>query len=118
MAAAILTAGTLTANAQSLEIEVANIRNDKGSVLLMIRTDDGAAPIYRMEPARTAGVTFRVDSLTAQHAEISLFHDENGNYELDKDEQGMPREGFGGKKCKLRKPVASVRIPVTYLKEE
>lgn len=42
---------------------------------------------------------------------ISLFHDENGNWELDKNEQGIPVEGYAREKCK-KEPEASATVKV------
>lgn len=115
---AALSACTMTAAAKSLEIKVEKIRSDKGSILLMVKTDDRAEPIFRMSEARREGVGFRIDSLASQTVEVSLLHDENANYQMDKDENGMPLEGFGGKKCNLTEEASSVRISMTYLNAE
>lgn len=112
----LLTAATVSA--QSLEIEVTGIRNAKGSILLMVQGEGLKEPIYKMEAAREGKLLLAVDSPKIATVEISLFHDENGNYQMDKDEAGMPAEGFGGKRCKLNAETTKVRIPLTYLKEE
>lgn len=115
--AALLVASAQFASAQPVEIKVEKIRNDKGSILLMANASGSPQPIYRMEAASRDGVLFRLDSLGEGTVEISILHDENGNYRMDKDDNGMPLEGFAGKNFKAVKD-ATVRVAMTYLTEE
>ena len=99
---------------QNLNIRVSKVRNDKGNVLLMIskaangRENDSIAstadkdalkPIMRLQKACNGSVNFVIpmDELKKMHSDkfiISVFHDENGNYKLDMNEQQRPIEGF------------------------
>lgn len=115
--AALLTASAQIVSAQPVEIKVEKIRNDKGSILLMAKAAGAPQPIYRMEAASRDGVLFHLDSLGEGTVEISILHDENGNYRMDKDDNGMPLEGFAGKNFKTGKD-ATVRVAMTYLTEE
>ena len=46
---------------------------------------------------------------------ISLFHDENGNWELDMNEQGIPVEGYAREKCKKEADAsATVKMKMYY----
>ncbi|NLI35127.1 MAG: DUF2141 domain-containing protein [Bacteroidales bacterium] len=99
---------------QNLNIKVSKVRNDKGHVLLMISkavnghendsivssTDkDALKPIMRLQKACNGSVNFVIpmDELKKMHSNkfiISVFHDENGNYKLDMNDQQRPIEGF------------------------
>lgn len=105
---------TSTLVGQNLNIKVSSVRNDKGNVLLMVsRTanrceNDSIAsstgkeflkPIVRLHKSCHGSVNFVIpmDELKKLHSDkfvISVFHDENGNYKLDMNDQQRPIEGF------------------------
>ena len=105
---------TSTLMGQNMNIKVANVRSDKGNVLLMVskavdgRENDSIAssadkgtlkPIMRLQKACNGSVNFVIsmDELKRMHSDkfvISVFHDENGNYKLDMNDQQRPIEGF------------------------
>lgn len=86
--ATLLTATTISA--KDLKIKVDNLRSDKGRILLTAAGD--ARPRYAVaRPSdRTACVAFT--GITADSLTLSIIHDENGNYRLDKAD-GKPAEG-------------------------
>lgn len=105
---------TSTLVGQNLNIKVSGVRNDKGNVLLMIsrtisgRENDSTAsstdkelskPIVRLQKACRGSVNFviprsELKKMDSDKFVISVFHDENGNYKLDMNEQQRPIEGF------------------------
>ena len=90
------------AQAADLTVEAAGIRNDAGSVFMVVYDEARAFKGDRIDKA------FAVASVaaTGEHARItlhdvppgpyavSLFHDENGNGDFDM-RRGVPKEGFG-----------------------
>lgn len=86
--ATLLTATTISA--KDLKIKIDNLRSDKGRILLTAAGD--TRPRYAMAAPsdRTACVTFT--GITADSLTLSIIHDENGNYRLDKAD-GKPAEG-------------------------
>lgn len=88
----------------SAEIKITfdNIRNDKGSVLILVFSkakgfpDEHTKAIrqYRV-PVVNARDGIVIDSLTAGYYAISAVHDENSNSQLDKNFLGIPKEGVG-----------------------
>ena len=85
-----------------LVIEIQGIEHDKGKILVMIYDDEGAweryddqqmAAYYEFDAVET-GVRLDFDTLTAGPYAIALWHDENGDGELDM-AQGYPMEGYG-----------------------
>lgn len=105
---------TSTLVGQNLNIKVSSVRNDKGNVLLMVsRTANGCEndsiasstgkeflkPIVRLQKFCHGSANFVIpmDELKKLHSDkfvISVFHDENGNYKLDMNDQQRPIEGF------------------------
>lgn len=97
-----------TASARTLEISVPNVRNDKGSVLVMASVAGQEQPVYAKAPARKGEVRIRLDLADAAAADVSIFHDEDGDYRMKQGDRG-PVEGYAVRKCKL----AAEENPVT-----
>jgi hypothetical protein len=100
-----------TAPARSLEITVADVRNDKGNILVMAKIAGVEQPVLASATATPGKVTVTLDVADAHTVEISLFHDEDANYEMAMGERG-PTEGYALKKVKLggEKTLVDVRI--------
>lgn len=98
VAAAVL-AGPVLAQAATLTVDVAGVANAKGKVLVAVY---GSADKFLKEPLRTAAVDAQpgkvrlvIAGLPAGDYALSLFHDVNGNGELDANLVGMPTEPYG-----------------------
>ncbi|WP_036878355.1 DUF2141 domain-containing protein [Xylanibacter oryzae] len=89
--------------AQNLEITISGIRNSKGKILLMIESDNLKTPNKYMSEITGKSCNFVLNNIQEGTYKISAFHDENGNYEIDKDEKGIPTEGFILKTIKINK---------------
>lgn len=80
-------ASALVAMAQNdLTVKVTNIRSAKGRV--MIATDKGQ---YAMTDAQGTDAILELKSVPEGKCKLYVYHDENGNYQLDKVD-GMPSE--------------------------
>ena len=90
------------ANAQSIVIRVNGVHSDEGEVLLMITSDRQGQPAYAKEKASLKGVSFELKNLPQGEVEISVFHDENANFQMDMDDRNRPVEGFARKKISLK----------------
>lgn len=85
-----------------IKLKFENIRNDKGSILILLfSTADGfpdqyskAIRQYRI-PVLQARAGIVIDSLATGNYAISIVHDENNNIKLDKNLIGIPSEGIG-----------------------
>ena len=86
LAASFMLASTAV-SAKTLEVTVSDIRNDKGNIL-------------GMAAARAGKVVVTLEGIEADAAELSLFHDEDGDYKMKMGERG-PAEGYATRKCKL-----------------
>lgn len=110
-AALILT--TVSAAARNLEITVVDIRSDRGSILVMATVKGVEKPFYGMAAANVGSVTVTLEGIDAETAEVSLFHDENGNFKMDMGDRG-PVEGYATRKCKLPGEQNTVTLKIYY----
>lgn len=105
MAAAALGAvAALAAAAQASELHVAveGIRSDRGRIMVALHAPvpgaefpDGAGTVAaQWRKARAGTLDFVFGSLPAGRFAVAVFHDENGNEELDTNLLGIPREGY------------------------
>lgn len=111
MLAAALFAATAVSS-KTLEITVPNVRSDKGSILVMAAVPGTEKPVYGMSEAREGVVNVTLD-IPGDTAEVSLFHDENGNYQMDMGDRG-PTEGYAAKKCTLADERTAVKMNLFY----
>ena len=96
--------------AEDFSVSVGNIRNNNGNILVMLQADEKSKPVYGMAKAQKGEVNVMIKDVSGKEVTISVFHDENENWQMDTNERGMPSEGFArkkyhlkeGKKCKLK----------------
>ena len=96
---AVCTIGTI--EAQSLKVVVTGIRNTTGKILIQVQNDQQKTVGQQMCAAQKDSCTFVFENVGKGNFKISLFHDENTNYRIDKDEKGIPTEGFVLKSIKV-----------------
>lgn len=99
LAASFMLASTAV-SAKTLEVTVSDIRNDKGNILVMAKVCRAGTAVYGMAAAKAGKVIVTLEGIEADTAEISLFHDEDGDYKLKMGDRG-PAEGYATRKCKL-----------------
>lgn len=98
-AALCLTAGV--AGAGELKLTIDGVADEQGTIRVALYGDDGGF----MKPeqqigasfmrARTGQMTFTFHDLPSGRYAAAVFHDANGNGELDANMLGVPTEGFG-----------------------
>ena len=86
----IFALASVAAAAKTLEITVTDIRSDKGNVLAMAKVAGHEQPVYGMSPAKRGEVVVTLEGIDAETAEVSLLHDEDGDYKI---EDGRTRPG-------------------------
>lgn len=101
------------ASAKTLEITVTDIRNDKGTILAMAKVSGQEQPIYGMAAAKAGKVAVTLEGIDADAAEVSLFHDEDGDYKMKMGERG-PVEGYATRKCKLPEEHNTATLKLYY----
>lgn len=96
---AITTFGCI--QAQTVKVIVSGIRNNDGKVLIMMQSDPQSQPLQNMKTAIKDTCSFIFPHVQTGNYKISVFHDENGNFQIDKDEKGIPTEGFAIKNAQI-----------------
>ena len=86
--------------AAELTIEITGIPTVKGAVLVALYDDPGAYDANQRGMSAMVKVTGETETVVFKDlAEgdyaVKLFHDENGNYKLDTNMLGLPKEGYG-----------------------
>ena len=107
---------SMAASAKTLEVTVSDIRSDKGSILIMAKAAGQKQPVYGMAAAKTGKVAVTLESIDAETVEVSLFHDEDGDYKMKMGERG-PAEGYATEKCKLPAERNTVTMKLYYPSE-
>ncbi len=93
---------TQVSGTQNLELHINSIRNDKGNVIILVFDSENAfasedpnkAVDFRELKAQKGKMVVDFPSLTAGPYAVSLFHDENSDYEFNMID-GIPLEGYG-----------------------
>lgn len=105
------------ASAKKIRVEIANVRSDKGNVLVMLQQGKESKPLYGMTKASSGKVVVDVDQVEWDHFDLSIFHDENGNMKMDYGNKG-PVEGYALKSCKLKDAEEAIKVSLFYPAEE
>ncbi len=95
----ILLALAMAEAAGSVTINVANVRNGRGRVVVDICPQDrflADGCVHHAEvQARAGTTTITIPNVPAGQYAVQAFHDENANGEVDRAMFGIPREGVG-----------------------
>ena len=97
---AMMTAA-LAAQGAELRVTVEGIRSDSGKIMVALHAPsevefpDGAGAVAaQWRTARAGDLTFVFADLPPGRFAVAVFHDENGNDELDSNLVGIPKEGY------------------------
>ncbi len=97
----------LSSAAQAVEfsITIENVSSDSGKLMIAVGgkesfenaegSEPQPKPLQIILPARTGSVSFTTDALPPGEYAVQVFHDVNGNGELDANFVGMPKEPWG-----------------------
>lgn len=103
----------VSANAKSLILKIDNVRSAKGKIMAMVTIPGVKEPLYQMVDAKVGAVVLEFADIEAQTVELSLYHDEDGNFKLAMGDRG-PIEGYVTKKCKLLEPQTELELKLYY----
>ena len=86
------------ASAGTLQVKVEGVASGKGT--LRVAVCDEATFLKKcalgaVAPAKTGTVTVDVPNVPAGSWAVMAYHDENGNAKLDRNQMGIPTEGYG-----------------------
>ena len=99
-----------TAPAGDLTVTIDHIRNDHGTILAALYDSDTSfmkQPLARATfqlKATSSEVRYVFHDLPAGKYALTVFHDENGNGQLDKNLLGIPKEGYGFSNSNATRP--------------
>lgn len=110
---AALVLGTAAATSKTLEITVEDVRSDKGQILVMASVAGQEQPVYGKADAKKGSVVVTLTGLEAEAVEVSLFHDEDGDFKMKMGDRG-PLEGYAAKKCKLPADANAAKLRLYY----
>ncbi len=92
---AIFLVPDIVSSQNTLDIEITNLRNDKG--LIMLQLFNETEVVIRQEKGiikeKKCSIIF--ENLSPGKYAIRFFHDENVNGILEKNKMGIPTEGYG-----------------------
>lgn len=107
------TASTAAA-AKSLTVTVRGVRSSRGNILVMAAAEGQETPAYGMAAARTdSAVVVTLTGIDAAAADVSLFHDEDGDFKMKSGDRG-PLEGYAAKRCKLPEAQNAATLTLYY----
>jgi uncharacterized protein (DUF2141 family) len=94
----LFNAGSTLAQTASLEVNVNNIKSQKGSIRVGLFSNEKDFLKHTIEgkvvKASGSEVTVVFENLKPGDYAVSIIHDENENGELDSNAFGIPKEGF------------------------
>ena len=95
----ILFALAMAESTGSITMNIGNVRNARGKVVVDLCPQDrflGDGCIHHAEaPARSGTTVITVENVPAGDYAVQAFHDENANGDVDRAMFGIPREGVG-----------------------
>lgn len=92
----------LPVSEEGIKIEISNLRNNKGFVLVSLFKNGEGYPNEPGKAFRKAKLAIRDKKVTITFPElpsasyaIAILHDENGDEKMNKNFMGLPKEGYG-----------------------
>lgn len=71
------------AEACTVVVEVSNVRDTLGCVLVMAQSGKDSKPVYGMAKPENGKAVIRLENVNWEKFDVSVFHDENNNRQLD-----------------------------------
>jgi uncharacterized protein (DUF2141 family) len=78
-----------------LDIEISEIKNDKGNIMLQIFDDHGNVIKQGQKPVKDNLCLFTFANLSPGKYAVRYYHDENQNRKMETNILGKPTEGYG-----------------------
>lgn len=100
--------------ARTVMVEIGNVRGDQGAILVMAKAGEGVEPVFGMAKPEKGKAVIRLENVSWEKFDISVFHDENENWQLDMTEGKGPAEGCAMKSCELKGEEATFKLKLYY----
>jgi uncharacterized protein (DUF2141 family) len=78
-----------------LDIEIVDIRNNKGYIMLQLFDGEGKVLVQEKNPIKDQKCSFSIPNLNPGKYAVRYYHDENMNGKMDTNLVGKPTEGYG-----------------------
>ena len=103
LAAGLAVGAATEVEAADLLIEIAGVHSEQGALFAAIHGPESAATfpddagaVYRVQLPAVGGMArFTIHDVPLGQYAVAVFHDENGNGDLDANMLGVPTEGYG-----------------------
>lgn len=104
--------------ARTVIVEITQVRNDQGNVLVMAQAGKDTEPIYGMAKAQKGQLTIRLESVVWEKFDLSIIHDENENWRMDLRDGKGPAEGYALKSCVTKGEETTIKVRLYYPSNE
>ena len=104
--------------AHTVIVEITQVRNDQGNVLVMAQAGKDTEPIYGMAKAQKGQLTIRLESVVWEKFDLSIIHDENENWQMDLRDGKGPAEGYALKSCVTKGEETTIKVRLYYPSNE
>lgn len=106
---------SLNASNHNVKLEISRVRNNKGMIYVMVKSAQGAPPIYlSVKPSSDGRAWIQMPSMKEGEWEVFILHDENDNKQMDYRE-GVPMEGYAKMKIAIDNTDKQVvKVDMTY----
>lgn len=100
--------------ARTIIVKVSNVRGDKGTVLVMAQAGKDNKPVYGMAKPENGEATITLENVEWDEFDLSVFHDENDNKQMDLTDNQKPAEGYAMKSCKPQQKEETCKLKMYY----
>lgn len=100
--------------ARTITVKISNIRGDKGNVLVMAQAGKESKPVYGMAEPKNGEAVIKLENVEWEEFDLSVFHDENNNFQMDLTEDKKPAEGYAMKNCKPKQEEETINLKLYY----
>ena len=84
------------------------------SLGVMAQSGKDTKPVYGMAKSEKGKVTIRLENVDWEKFDLSVFHDENENWQMDMLEGKGPAEGYVLKSCEVKDEEATFKLKLYY----
>ncbi|MCD8269828.1 MAG: DUF2141 domain-containing protein [Parabacteroides sp.] len=107
-----------TVGARTIIVKVSNIRGEQGTILVMAQAGKESQPVHGKAKPEKGEATIILENVEWEQFDLSVFHDENGNFKMDFTEDKRPAEGYAMKNCKTQQEEDTVKLKLYYPSNE
>ena len=112
VSAILFTGGNLFA--RTIIVKVSNIRGEKGNILVMAQAGKETKPVYSMAKPENGEAIIKLENVEWDQFDLSVFHDENDNHQMDFTDDKKPAEGYSMKTCKAQQEEETFNLKLYY----